>query len=390
MKRLFFGVMCAVLMSHAPVIAQQGAKIGIVAPFSGPFEIYGQSFKRGAELMMEEVDGKAGNVPIELIFRDEAGGPEKTKQLTQELIVRDKVKMLGGFVFTPSALTVAPLITESKTPTILFNAATGVITRRSAYFARTSHTQWQGAYTIGLWAAKQKIKTAAILVADYAPGQDARDGFKAAFAKDGGTIVSEVNFPMNTTDFAPYLQRVKDLKPDSLYIFTPVGPPSVSLIKSYAALGLPEANIKLLGTGDTDEQVLPAMGDAALGAITAWHYSPYSTTEQNKKFVAAYQKKYGADQLPDYAVVAAYVGMKAMIEIIAKRGADVGGDAAMADLAGWTTDSPKGPITIDKAERDIVQNMYIRKVEKTSTGYANVPFETFENVGDPWKIANPK
>jgi branched-chain amino acid transport system substrate-binding protein len=253
-----------------------------------------------------------------------------------------------------------------------------------------SHTQWQGAYTIAEWAARNGIKRAYVIVADYAPGHDARDGFKAAFSKAGGTVVGEVLYPTSTTDFAPYLQRIKDAKPEAIYVFTPVGPPSVAFVKTYASLGLGQDGIKLLGTGDTDEQDLPAMGDAALGVTTAYHYSPVLENERNKRFVEAYRKKHGADQDPNFATVAAYVGMNAMADVVAKLGTAIDGDKAMSILKGWEADSPKGPVKIDSVEGDIVQHIYIRRVQKVGEKLGNVAFETIPNVGDPWKTFNPK
>ena len=373
-----------------PATAQDSVKIGILGPFSGPFTLYGQMFQRGAELYLDEVAGKPGVPKIELIYRDEGAGTERVKQLAQELVVRDKVKMLAGLVFTPSALAVVPLVNEAKTPLVLFNAATGSITRRSPYIVRTSHTQWQSATVIAEWAARNGIKTAQVIVADYAPGHDIRDGFKAAFAKGGGTVTGEVLYPLSTTDFAPYLQRIKDAKPEAVFVFTPVGPPSVAFMKTYNAFGLAQAGIKLLATGDTDEQDLPAMGEAALGTVTAYHYSPYLDAERNKRFVEAYAKKYGGTDLPNFATVAAYVGMNAMVDALAKAGPKADGDALAAALRGWRGDSPKGPVMIDPVEGEIVQNVYIRRVERVGDKLGNIAFETVPSVGDPWKTANPR
>ena len=368
----------------------QSVKVGVVAPFSGPFAVYGQQFQRGAELYLEEIGGRAGGTRIEMIYRDEAAGPEKVKQVTQELIVRDGAQILGGYVFTPSALAVAPLVTQAKVPTVIFNAATGVITRRSPYFARVSHTQWAGAYTVAQWAAKNGIKSAYVAVSDYAPGHDARDAFKHAFTQGGGRIAGEMNIPLQTTDFGPYLQKIRDSKPEAVYVFMPVGPPSVSFVKTFAAFGLPQAGVKLLGTGETDELDLPAIGQEALGMITSYHYSPYLDLPENKRFVAAYTRKHGAAATPNFASVAGYVGMKAIADVVAKLGTKIDGAQAMNFLKGWTFDSPKGPILIDPLERDIVQNQYIRRVERVGTGLGNLTIETFPAVKDPWKVLNPQ
>jgi branched-chain amino acid transport system substrate-binding protein len=382
--------LAAMFIATTAVSAQSGAvRVGLVAPFSGPSAEYGQEFQRGMQLYLDEIGGQAGGTRIELLVRDDASQPERSKQLSQELVVRDKVSFLSGYVTTPSALAVAPIASEAKVPTVILNAATGVITRRSPYFARVSHTQWQGAFVIGEWAVKNGIKSAYTIVADYAPGHDARDAFRTAFTKGGGTILGEVGFPLNTTDFAPFVQRAKDAKPDAIYIFTPVGPPTVALVKTYASLGLKDAGIRLLGTGDTDESVLPAIGDSALGLITAYHYSSSLDTPENKRFVEAYRKKYGPDGFINFASVAGYVGMNAIADAVKKHGAGITGDQAMEALKGWKAPSPKGPVAIDAKERDIVQNIYIRRVERVGNGLGNVAFETVPAVGDLWKVHNP-
>lgn len=388
MKRLFAAVFCAGALA-AGSAAAQSVKVGLVGTFSGPSAEYGQEFQRGMQLHLDEIGGLAGSARIELVVRDDAGQPERSRQVSQELIVRDRVNFLAGYVTTPSALAVAPLITESKTPTVILNAATGMITRRSAYFVRVSHTQWQGAYVIGEWAARNGIRRVYTLFADYAPGTDARDAFRTAFAKTGGNIVGEVGFPLNTTDFAPFLQRARDARPDAIYVFTPVGPTTVALVRSYVSLGLREAGIRLIGTGDTDESVLPAIGDAAVGMVTAYHYSSSLDTPENRRYVEAYRRRFGNDAVINFASVAGYVGMQAIADTVRKLGTSFTGDQAMEALKGWSANSPKGPVSIDAAERDIVQNIYIRRVERTGGGLANIAFETVPNVGDIWKRYNP-
>jgi branched-chain amino acid transport system substrate-binding protein len=389
MRALLRPFTLAAVLAAASAASAQSVKVGLVAPFSGPSAEYGQEFQRGAELYLDEIGGRVGNTRIELITRDDASQPDRSKQLSQELIVRDRVQFLTGYVTTPSALAVAPLISESKTPAVIMNAATGMITRRSPYFARASHTQWQGAYVMGQWAARNNIKTVYTIFADYAPGTDARDAFRTSFTKAGGTIAAEVGFPLTTTDFAPFLQRAKDAKPDAIYVFTPVGPPTVALLRAYVSLGLRDAGIRLLGTGDTDESVLPAIGDAAIGAITAYHYSSSLATPENRRYVEAYRRKHGANAVVNFASVAGYVAMNAMADVVKKLGPTFTGDQAMEALRGWSAQSPKGPVSIDAKERDIVQNIYIRRVEKVGDALANVEFETIPNVGDIWKQYNP-
>jgi len=326
-----------------------------------------------------------------VIDRDEAGGAERAKQVAQELIIQDEVKFLTGFQMTPDALAVAPIITKSKTPTVILNAATGVITRRSPYFVRFSFTQYQGAATMGEWAAKNGIKTAYIAVTDYAPGIDSLEAFKVAFTKAGGKVVDEVRMPVSTTDFGPYVQKIKDEKPDAVFMFTPFGAPGIAFIKTYLQMGLDQEGIQLLATGETNESDLRSIGDRAVGIVSAFQYSPYQDNEMNKKFLAAYQKKYGADQLPNYSTVSGYDGMRAMADVVAKLGPDFDSDEAMKLLRNWKGDSPRGPIYIDPEEGDIVQDMYIRRVEKREDGtLVNVTFDKVAEVKDLWKVMNPK
>jgi len=371
--------------------AADTVKIGHIAPFSGPFSEYGQEFRRGIDLYLEKIGGKVDGHDIQVIDRDEAGGAERAKQVAQELIIQDEVKFLAGLQLTPDALALAPIITKAKTPTVILNAATGVITRRSPYFVRFSFTQYQGAATMGDWAARNGIKSAYIAVTDYAPGIDSLEAFKTTFTKAGGKVVDEVRMPISTTDFGPYVQKIKDAKPDAVFMFTPFGAPGVAFIKTYLQMGLDQAGIKLLATGETNENDLRSIGDRAVGIVSAFQYSPYQDSELNKEFVAAYQKKYGADELPNYSTVAGYDGMHAMADVVEQLGPDFDGDAAMKILRSWKGDSPRGPIHIDPEEGDIVQDMYIRRVEKREDGtLVNVAFDKVPEVKDLWKELNPK
>lgn len=374
-----------------PAYAQDATtvRIGVIAPFSGPTAVYGQQFRRGIELALAEVDGRAGNARVEMVYRDEAPGPERSRQAAQELVVREKVRFLTGAVITPVALAIAPVANEAKVPFVILNAATGSITRRSPYVARFSHTQWQGAYTIGDWAARNGIKRAYVVVADYAPGTDAREGFRAAFTKGGGEVASELAVPLSATDLSPYVQRIKDARPEAVYVFMPVGPASISFMRAFASLGLPQDGVKLLGTGDTDDLDLPVIGDAALGAITAYHYGPLLDSPENRRFVDAYHARFGANEIPNFAAVVAYDAMHAMLAAIGKFGPTITGDQAMEVLRGWTAASPRGPIRIDAQERDIVQDIYIRRVERVGNRLGNVAFQTVPQVLDPWKALNP-
>jgi branched-chain amino acid transport system substrate-binding protein len=317
----------------APAVAQQTVKVGVIAPFSRSLVVYGQQYQPGLELYLSEIGNSAGKTKIELVYRDEGAEPERVKHLAEELIVRERVKLLGGLTFTPGALAIAPLSTERRTPTLILNAGTGSITRRSPCFARTSQTVRQGAYTTGDWSGRNGIKSVYILPAEYAPGHDSKDAFETSYDETSGCIVGKALYLPSKTDFAPYIQRNKDARSEAVYLFTRVGPPSVSFVKTFVSLGLKDVGIRLLRTGGTNELELPAMGDAA-----------------------AFTALYGEDAAPNFAAVAAYDAMHAIADRVAEHGANFDCDAAMATLIGLTSDSPHGRITIDPHERDIIQN----------------------------------
>ncbi|MBV8167572.1 MAG: ABC transporter substrate-binding protein [Alphaproteobacteria bacterium] len=382
-------VVAAVLALAGAAAAQDVVKVGLIGTYSGPFASWGPQFQQGAELYLAEHGATVGNAKIELLVRDDGGpNPDRAKQLAQELLVRDKVQFLAGVVFTPNALAIAPLATEAKVPFVIFNAATAMITRRSPYIVRTSFTLWQVTKPAAEWAIKNGIKEAFVAVSDYAPGHDARDAFKKSFADAGGQVTGELLIPLATTDFAPFVQRIKDAKPGAVYVFMPAGASSIGFMKAFAALGLREAGIKLLATGDTDEVELPAIGDSALGTITAYHYSPYIDTPKNQAWVAAYRQKFGADAIPNFASVAAYDGMRLIHEAVKRHGATVTGDQALAVMKGMRIDSPRGPLAIDPEERDVIQDVYIRRVERVGDKLGNLTIDRYPDQKDPWKILN--
>ncbi len=379
----------AVLALAGAAAAQDVVKVGLIGTYSGPFASWGPQFQQGAELYLAEHGAVIGNAKIELLVRDDGGpNPDRAKQLAQELVVRDKVQFLAGVVFTPNALAIAPLATEAKVPFVIFNAATAMITRRSPYIVRTSFTLWQVTKPAAEWAIKNGIKEAFVAVSDYAPGHDARDAFNKSFSDAGGKVTGELLIPLATTDFAPYLQRIKDAKPGAVYVFMPAGASSIGFMKAFQAVGLREAGIKLLATGDTDEVELPAIGDSALGTITAYHYSPYIDTPKNQAWVAAYRQKFGADAIPNFASVAAYDGMRLIHEAVKRHGAKVTGDQALAVMKGMQIDSPRGPMTIDPEERDVIQSVYIRRVERVGDKLGNLTIDRYPDQKDPWKILN--
>lgn len=371
--------------------AQATVKVGVIAPFSGGFAIWGTQFKNAIEVYMAENKGMAGAHKIEVIYRDVGGpNPARAKQLAEELLLRERVQWLAGFVFTPNALAVAPVVTQAKVPTVIFNAATAMITRQSPYFVRTSFTPWQVIYPIAEWAAKGGgIKNAYIAVTDYGPGHDSEEAFKKAFKSSGGTIVGEVRIPLATTDFSPYFQRIADAKPDALFIFAPAGPPSVGMVKTWADRGLKSSGIKLIGTGETQQIDLPSIGDSALGVVTAYHYTEGHDSPKHKKFKADLKRMFPNDPVPNLASVGAYDGMHVIFEVTKKLGGKIDGAKAIQAAKGMKWESPRGPVAIDE-ERDIVQNVYVRRVEKVGGELTNVTVHTVPNVKDPWKEINPK
>lgn len=346
----------------------QTVKVGVIGPFSGPFAHYGALFKAGAEAYVASQDGKLAGHAVEFVWRDEGGpNPANTKTLAQELIVKDKVDYLAGFVFSPNAFAVAPLIQESKTPTVIFNAATSDITTRSDYYVRTSYTLWQVTVPIAQHAAKKGIKKVVTAVTDYAPGVDAETAFKKEFAKQGGQVIESIRMPVKTTDFAPFAQRIKASGAQAVYVFLPGGPPNLGFVKAYNENGLKQAGIEFLGTAETDEFDLQKFGDAALGLQTAFHYSGVHDSDANRRFVAALAKQ-NKDVVANYASVGAWDGMAVLHKMIEATGGKRDGDKAIAAVKGFAWESPRGPVKIDPAARHVVQNVYLRTVERSASG----------------------
>ncbi len=361
-------------------------KIGMIAPLSGPFSSTGLQIVNGAKLYMQEHGDTVAGRKIVLIVRDDTGvSPAISKRQAQELLIQDKVDILAGFGLTPAAFAVAPLASEAKVPMVVLNAATSSITSKSDYIVRTSMTLPQVAAPIATWAADNGIKKVYIITADYGPGHDAAAQFKKTFTAAGGDVVGELRTPLTNPDFAPFLQKIKDARPDALFLFVPNGEQGVAFAKGYKERGLDQAGIKLLATGDVvTEDVLDAMGNNALGMITSFHYSQAHDSPENKAFVAAYTKAYPTVR-PNMVGVASYDGMHLIYAALEKTRGDASGDTFMAAVKGMHWMSPRGPISIDPATRDIVQNVYIRKVEQVDGHLQNVEFHTFEAVKDPGK-----
>jgi branched-chain amino acid transport system substrate-binding protein len=373
----------------AASVGAQTVKIGFITSYSGLNGNLGPYMERAVRLYIKQHEKELPpGVKIELITRDDTGpNPDKAKQLAQELIVRDKVNLLAGVVFTPNALAIAPLATEAKVPFVIMNAGTAMITTRSPYIARTSFTLWQSSYPLGTWAAK-KYKTAYTLVSDFGPGHDAETAFTQAFKEGGGNVVANVRVPLQNPDWAAYMQRVKDAKPDTLMVFIPAGKTATAVMKNFSDLGLASAGIKLIGPGDiTTDEELPNMGDVALGVLTVHHYSAAADRPANKAFVEAWKKEYGAQETPNFVAVGAYDGAALIVEAIKQQRGKLDPDKTMEIFKQYkNANSPRGPISIDPETRDIVQNEYLREVRRVNGQLANVEIETVGTaVKDPWK-----
>ncbi|HEX9463582.1 MAG TPA: ABC transporter substrate-binding protein [Alphaproteobacteria bacterium] len=394
MKRwAVLGAAAAVAAVTSVGASAQTIKIGIVNTLSGPAAEPGTLIDRGIDMYMKEhAKDLPPGVKVELIRRDDTGpNPEVAKRLAQELITRDKVQFLAGFVYTPNAMAIAPLATEAKVPVVVMNAGTASITTQSPYLARVSFTMWQSSYPLGQWAAKNNIKKVYSAVSDYGPGIDAETAFVKGFTDNGGTMAGSVHMPFATADFVPYLQRAKDANPDAVFVFVPAGKQAITFMKGFGDVGLKQAGVKLIGPGDiTTDEGLQDMGDVALGTVTMFHYSAAGKRAANVAFVKAYKAAYNNED-PAFEVVGGYDGMAAIYHAIIEQKGKIDPDKTMALLKGWKSDvSPRGPIMIDAETRDIVQNEYLRRVDKVNGKLENVELETIPMVKDPWKVINNK
>jgi branched-chain amino acid transport system substrate-binding protein len=372
-------------ISHfTPASAADGTvKIGLIVPMTGGQASTGKQLDNAVKLYMQQHGDTVADKKIEVILKDDGANPENTKRIAQELIANDKVDILAGFGITPTALAVAPLATQAKVPEIVMLAGTSIITERSPYIVRTSFTLAQSSTIIGDWAARNGIKKIATMTSDYAPGNDALQFFKEHFTAGGGEIVEEVKVPLANPDFAPFLQRMRDSKPDAMFVFVPGGQGG-NFMKQFSERGLDKSGIKVIGPGDVmDDDLLNGMGDAALGAVTAHMYSAAHPSQTNKDFVAAYKKAFNSR--PGFVAVGGYDGIHMIYAALKKTGGKADGDLLVAAMKGMAWESPRGPISIDPETRDIVQNIYIRKVEKVDGELYNVEFQTFDAVKDPGK-----
>jgi branched-chain amino acid transport system substrate-binding protein len=376
----------AAALAASPIAQAQDNvfKIGLILPMTGQQATTGRQIEAAARLYMAQNGDTVAGKKIQLILKDDTSLPDVTRRLAQELVVNDKVNVLAGFGITPSAMATAPIATQSKTPQVVMAAATSSITQASPYIVRSSFTLPQVSVALADWAPKNGIKKVVTLVSDYGPGIDAEKYFKERLQFNGGQVTDALRVPLRNPDFAPFLQKVRDEKPDALFVFVPSGA-GAAVMKQFLERGMDKAGIKLIATGDvTDDDQLNDMGDGALGVVTSHHYSAAHPSAANKKFVTEFQKA-NKGLRPNFMAVGGYDGMRVIYEALKKTGGKGGGDALLEAMKGQIFESPRGPVFIDAQTRDIVQNVYLRKVEKKDGQLYNVEFDVIKDVKDPGK-----
>jgi branched-chain amino acid transport system substrate-binding protein len=370
-------------------VPQDTVKIGVILPMTGQQQSTGKQELAGIKLYMAQHGDMVAGKKIELIVRDDAAVADNTRRIAQELIANDKVTFLAGFGVTPAALAVAPLATESKLPEIVTAAGTSIITEKSPYIARTSFTLAQSSVPMAAWAAQNGIKRVVSMSSDYGPGVDAEKSFKSEFTSKGGEVIESIRLPLANPDFGPFLQRAADLKPEAIFVFVPAGQGAM-FVKQFVERGLDKAGIKIIATGDVmDDDLLNSMGDAVIGVVSASMYSADHDSELNRNFVTAFKQANGGLR-PNFMAVGAYDGMHLMYEALKKTGGRTDGDSLIEAMKGMSWESPRGPISIDPQTRDVVQNIYIRKVEKKNGELYNIELATIEAVKDPIKASEQK
>jgi branched-chain amino acid transport system substrate-binding protein len=376
----------------ASIASAQTIKIGLINSYSGFLAQAGDQMQKGIDLYVKEHEKELPpGVKIEIVRRDDAATPDTGKRHAQELITRENVQLLMGIVGSPIAAAVAPLTAQAKVPLVITNAAGVAIPRISPYVVRVSFTLWQQAYPLGQWATKQNWKTAYTAVSDFIPGHDAEGAFTKGWTDAGLKVLGSVRFPTSNPDFTPIVQRIKDTKPDVAFIWVPAQEQATAVLKAVRDFGLRQAGINVISTQDLlpDEQ-LPLIGDVAIGLVTSGIYSTAADRPANKAFLAAWDREYAGKAIPDFLSVDGWDGMSAIFDLIKETKGKFTGDDAIKFLSHWkTADSPRGPISVDPATRDIIQNIYLRKTEMKDGKLANIEFDTIPNVKDPWKELNP-
>jgi branched-chain amino acid transport system substrate-binding protein len=392
MRKLLLGIsgIAAAIAISTAANAQNTVKIGVISAFSGQFADTSAQIDNGIKLYMKQKGDTVAGKKIEIIRKDTGGpNPDVAKRLAQELVVRDNVDVLAGFALTPEALAASDVSAEAKKFMVIMNAATSIITTKSDYSARTSLTLPMIGQTMANWAYKNGVRKAYTMVSDFGPGHDAETSFQNAFKAAGGEIVGSVRMPVANPDFSAFVQRAKDLNPESIFVFIPGGAQPAALGKAFAERGIDPNKIKILSTGEpVDEQALKSMGDIAIGRISAWHYDYNLNNKVNKEFVKAFNAEFKRN--PDFFAVGGYDGMHLIYESLKKTGGKTDGAALIAAAKGMKWESPRGPMSIDPETRDVIETIYIRRVQKVGNELVNVEFDKFENVKDPVKAAMKK
>lgn len=384
MRKIAITALAAVLVGGAAYA--DTIKVGVVGPFSGPFALQGKNFKAGIDAYMALNGSTVGDDTIEVIYRDvPTPDPAQSKALSQELVVKEGVQYLAGFYFTPDAMAATPLLEQANVPMVIMNAATSAIVTKSPYVVRTSFTTWQTSTPIAKVAFDAGVKKVISVVSDYGPGIDAENAFKTGFTAAGGEVVESIRLPLSTNDFSPIMQRIKDSGAEGVFAFLPSGPTTLGFVKSFNENGLKDAGIKFFAPGDlTQESDLPALGEAALGLQTTFHYAVSHDSAENRTFTEAARKAIGNPAELSFPSVGAYDGMHVIYKMIEATGGEQDAAKAVEAVKGLAWESPRGPVTIDAESRHITQNIYLREVAKSDDGtFYNKEIETFEKQGDP-------
>ncbi len=387
MQKFFIGLagLALALLGAGAANAADTVKIGMINEYSGQFADTGNMIDNGLKLYIKQHGDTVAGKKIDVIRKDTGGiAPDVSKRLAQELVVRDNADIFGGFSLTPNALAAADISAEAKKFMVVMNAATAIITTKSPYIARTSSTTPQLNYVLGQWAAKNGVKTVYTMVSDYGPGIDAETWFQTGFKEGGGTIVGSVRFPVANPDFSAFIQAAKDKNPDGIYIWIPGGTQPAAVGKALAERGVDPSKVKILGQDALgDETALKSMGDASLGIITVSDYDYSHKSAMNQQFVKQFNEEYHRN--PDFFAVGGYDGTHLIYAALEKTGGKTDGDSLIAAAKGMSWESPRGTISIDPETRDIVQTVYIRKVEKVDGKLENIEFDKVDAVKDPAK-----
>ena len=391
MKRGLHAIVIAAIFATliaAAAMAADPIKVGILVTTTGPYAPWGKDYQQGIGLYLDQHNGKDGNPTVDVLYRDVGGdNPPRARQLAQEMVVRDKVAVLGGLEFTTTVLAVSDVITEAKMPFVIFNSATSMVVDKSPYYVRAGFNLWPTSIVAAKWATDQKLMKGAIVSADYAPGKDAIESFTKGMKDNGGTISDVINVPMGSTDFSTYFQRLADNRPQVIYVFMPGGPMSFGMAKTFAERGWGKEGMGYISTA-VNERDLAAIGDTAIGDVAVLNYAPFLDNPTNTAFRAAFAKTYGSD-LPTFATVAAYDGMEMIFHMLKATGGKPDGDKMMAAVKGYAWQSPRGPVSVDPKTREMIQNFYVTKVAKVNGMLINQPIATYPNVKDPWHEMHP-